>query len=88
MDSTQIAQIPLYIGSDGSDSDKITHKSTVTGIGPVRLVWEIADANPGMRRSDVIRMAEAAGVATYTARTQYQRWFTHQKEQRAGTQVP
>lgn len=53
--------------------DQIAHKSTIDS--PVRIVWELAEANPGARRSEVIRLAEAAGVATYTARTQYQRWF-------------
>ncbi len=67
-------------------TEVITHKSSISS--PVRIVWELADANPGMRRCDVIRLAEAAGVATFTARTQYQRWFSWKKAELAGTRIP
>lgn len=47
---------------------------------PVATVWELADTmkaeNPDVRRKDVIAAARAKGVAFYTARTQYQAWFT------------
>lgn len=72
--------------AEATATSEITHRSTIAS--PVRIVWELADANPGMRRCDVIRLAEAAGIATYTARTQYQRWFTFRKAERAGSRVP
>jgi len=52
---------------------------------PVAAVWDIADlmiAQPRAkgiapaRRKDVIEAAQNMGVAFYTARTQYQTWFT------------
>jgi hypothetical protein len=53
-------------------------KSTVEN--PTKLVWEIADQmsflNPEVRRCDVVRACINAGIATHTAKTQYQRWFT------------
>ena len=53
-------------------------KSTVES--PVARVWDIADRmkaeNPEVRRKDVIAACQAEGVAFYTARTQYQSWFT------------
>jgi hypothetical protein len=52
---------------------------------PSKLVWEIADTmtadDPKVRRCDVIRACvEKHGIATHTARTQYQRWFEAKKE--------
>lgn len=45
---------------------------------PVKTVWRIADemlkANPAAKRKDIIAACEAAGVAYYTARTQYQHY--------------
>lgn len=58
----------------------IAHRSTIGE--PVRIVWELCEANPQARRCDVVRLAEAAGVATYTARTQYQRWYSWNKSGR------
>lgn len=47
-------------------------------IRPVKLVHVIAsemyEQNPEMKRKDVIAACEAAGIATHTARTQYQIW--------------
>jgi len=62
---------------------------------PCRAVWEIADqfkkANGGERprRKDVLEACAQAGIAHYTARTQYQLWLTTQKEmeQRAAQQA-
>lgn len=45
-------------------------------VRPCKLVWEIASANPGLARKEVVAMAVAQGVATNTARTQYQAWFS------------
>ncbi len=50
---------------------------------PCTLVWNLADSMPNAKRKDVIAAAIAMGVATYTARTQYQLWFSVQKEMKA-----
>jgi|TARA_R110000744_G_scaffold207487_1_gene326161 hypothetical protein len=54
----------------------IQNKSTASG--PVALVWEICEreteANPEVRRKDLIAICEASGIAFYTARTQIQAW--------------
>jgi len=54
-----------------------THASTVEK--PCKLVWDIAEGmfaqNPNAKRKDVLKAAEDAGVAFYTARTQYQQWL-------------
>jgi len=55
-----------------------TNKSTVEGA--VALCHSIYSANPGARRKDAIKLAEDAGVAFYTARTQYQKWFKGKKK--------
>jgi len=53
---------------------------------PCNLTWEIADkmwleardeGRDPPRRKDVITACRNAGIAYYTARTQYQSWFTH-----------
>lgn len=47
---------------------------------PTKAVWHIADelsqANPNVRRKDVIAECVNRGVAYNTARTQYQQWLT------------
>lgn len=57
-------------------------KSTIAN--PVQFVWDLADAmkakDPTIRRKDVIQAAIDAGVAGYTARTQYQAWYQMQRE--------
>jgi len=55
----------------------ISRKSTVEG--PCRIVWDLCDSmnytkEGGARRKDVLKAAEEAGVAHYTARTQIQLW--------------
>lgn len=45
---------------------------------PCARVWELANeivAEKGGKRDDVIRAAVAEGIATHTARTQYQKWL-------------
>lgn len=50
---------------------------------PVAQVWQIADrmwteaGDSPPRRVDCVEAAKDAGIAHYTARTQYQAWFTH-----------
>lgn len=70
--------------SGGTTKGKVKtylHKSTIAG--PTKTVWHIADAmkknNPNVRRKDVVEACIANGIATHTALTQYQRWFTAHK---------
>lgn len=50
----------------------IRHKSKV--INPVHFVWDTCDKMKGATRKTVVDACIAAGVAFYTARTQYQAW--------------
>jgi len=56
-------------------------------IRPVKLVHAIASdmysKNPETQRKDVIAACEAAGIATHTARTQYQIWHQAMKSDKA-----
>lgn len=62
-------------------SAPMVHKSSIES--PSKTVWAIADmmfaSNPSTRRCDVIKECLRVGIATYTARTQYQRWYTARK---------
>ena len=64
---------------------EVANKSTTER--PCKRVWIIADdmlaANPEVKRKDVIAACIAAGVAFYTARTQYQQWLGVRKEMAA-----
>lgn len=64
---------------------EVSNKSTTER--PCKRVWIIADdmlaANPEVKRKDVIAACIAAGVAFYTARTQYQQWLGVRKEMAA-----
>lgn len=42
---------------------------------PCHRVWTVASSMVGARRRDVVAACVAQGVAFYTARTQYQRWY-------------
>jgi hypothetical protein len=46
---------------------------------PCVVVFDLADKMKGARRRDVIAAAVEAGVNYYTARTQYQIWYTASK---------
>jgi hypothetical protein len=48
-------------------------KSTTEG--PTKRVWAIADTMKGAKRKDVVQACVEAGIATGTARTQYQKWL-------------
>lgn len=48
-------------------------------IKPTKMVWMVADRNPNARRKDVIALCEQMGIATHTARTQYQLWYSARK---------
>lgn len=55
----------------------IARESTVKR--PCYVVWDMADKMVGARRKDVVAACVQAGVAYYTARTQYQLWNQCQK---------
>lgn len=61
--------------TSGSSKVPVSRSSVIR---PVKLVHVIAsemyEQNPEMKRKDVIAACEAAGIATHTARTQYQIW--------------
>ncbi len=42
---------------------------------PTKLVWDIADKHPELKRKEVIEECVRQGIAYGTARTQYQHWF-------------
>lgn len=45
-----------------------------TVVSPCKLVWDIAEKMAGSKRKDIIAACQEAGVAFYTARTQYQKY--------------
>ena len=56
---------------------KILHKSTVER--PCALVWALAADMLGASRVAVVNACISAGIATHTAKTQYQQWFRANK---------
>lgn len=64
----------------GEPTRHYVNKSTVDGA--VALCHDLFSKNPDARRKDAIQLAVDAGVAFYTARTQYQKWFKAQKTSR------
>lgn len=72
---------PKGSGSRKEPTRHYVNKSTVDGA--VAKAHEIFNANPDARRKDAIQLAVDAGIAFYTARTQYQKWFKAQKVTRA-----
>jgi hypothetical protein len=60
---------------------EVTRESTV--VRPCKQVWHIADSMPGAKRKAVLEACVNAGIAYYTARTQYQQWLECQKEMAA-----
>ena len=65
----------------------VAHVNSSTIERPTKAVWHIADEmkakNHNVRRKDVIAECVARGIASFTARTQYQQWFQVQKEMQA-----
>lgn len=53
-------------------------KSTVDN--PLKVVHTFLDEHPNLKRKDAVSLLVEMGVNFYTARTQYQRWFTKRKE--------
>ncbi len=50
--------------------------------GACAIVWDIADNMPDATRSQVVKAAIDHGVASGTARTQYQAWFRSKRNDR------
>lgn len=67
----------LRVYTNKSDAELVKPKG-----GAVVVCWDIFAASPDMKRKDAIQAAVDAGVAFYTARTQYQKWFTASKASR------
>lgn len=87
VDTTEAEQL----GIDGLDNlAKLAKEGLVSRVSetakPCNRVWEIADAMVDCRRKDVIAACVDQGVAYYTARTQYQHWFTAQKNDKAAAE--
>ena len=79
------------LGIDGLENlakdAKLGNISRVSEIErPCDRVWAIADAMQGERRKDIIAACVDQGVAYYTARTQYQHWFTAKKNDQAAAE--
>lgn len=52
--------------------------------GAVKVCWDLFLEQPDLKRKDAIAAAVAKGVAFYTARTQYQKFFQAQKNSKRG----
>lgn len=63
-----------YDGPEVAEAEAAPKLNKSTADRPCTLVWNIADAMPGAKRKEVIEACVKAGVAYYTARTQYQQW--------------
>lgn len=57
----------------GEPAIPVVHSSNVDS--PCKRVWEMAASMPDSSRKDVIAACVEQGIATATARTQYQRWY-------------
>jgi hypothetical protein len=53
-------------------SDSRLHASKIEN--PVAVMWDICEKMKNKRRRDVLKAATDAGIAFWTARTQYQLW--------------
>lgn len=53
-------------------SDSRLHASKIEN--PVAVMWDICEKMKNKRRRDVLKAATEAGIAFWTARTQYQLW--------------
>lgn len=57
----------------GEPAIPVVHASKIDS--PCKRVWELAASMPDSSRKDVIAACVEQGIATATARTQYQRWY-------------
>lgn len=81
----QLNPSPATGTTPGGKTDRWPDRQKKSRISnPVQFVWALAEemikADPTARRKDIINAAIDAGVAGYTARTQYQAWYTAQRE--------
>lgn len=70
----EIKAAPVKTRDSGKGGTVPVNQSTVKS--PCRTVWDICEQMKGSRRKDVLEACVKAGVAFYTARTQYQQWLT------------
>jgi hypothetical protein len=74
--------VPEYDAVPPGDIEKTMAKNSrrkSAEKGSVAMCWEFYSANTGLRRKDAIQAMVDKGVAFYTARTQYQLWFSEKK---------
>lgn len=63
---------------------EVRHESKASIASPVAAVHTYLHAHgKGMRRRDALAALDAKGIAYYTVRTQYQRWFADPKASKA-----
>lgn len=74
----EITKAPVKTKTDGFLTEPVK-QSTIQK--PCSVVWDIAIKMDGARRKDVIQACVDAGVSYYTARTQYQQWYTAKNNQ-------
>lgn len=87
VDIASVVAKHLVAAAEGAPGSSKVPVSRSTVVHPVKLVHCIAsemyEKNPELQRKDVIAACEAAGIATHTARTQYQIWHQAMKSDRA-----
>ena len=69
----EVANAALVAESTEGNKKAIKRDSDIER--PCKQVWHIADEMVGAKRKDIIAACVAAGIAYYTARTQYQQWY-------------
>lgn len=81
----EIVKKPKVDKVPSTKSHLVTHESTVDM--PCKRVWDIAttmrENNPLCKRKEILAACVEAGIAYYTARTQFQAWLAVQKEMAA-----
>lgn len=68
----EVAVLDAGVADVTKDAREALRKSSAAN--PVEVVWNLCDKHKDKRRKDVIELCVRAGVAFYTARTQYQLW--------------
>lgn len=88
----EVEHLVAPVKPEPTEKKKVEFVNKSSCENPVKKVWDLADLylaeakKQGLdkpKRGEVIAAAEAQGVATHTARTQYQHWYKAHKE--AGT---
>lgn len=78
VEEATVVELVVEEGAAPVAKKEVLHASTAEK--PTRKVWDIADSMPGARRKEVMAACEAAGIAFFTARTQYQKWLKASRE--------